>query len=429
MSLPLVVPPYVLALSVILVAGPRGLAEQAFSATLPSPFGLWGSAFVLTMATYPYVFLLTSAALRSLDPSREEAAKVSGRTALSRFLLVIFPAIKPAVAGGALLAALYCISDFGAVAVMRYNTLTVAVYEQITARYDRAGAAVLSLVLIALGATVTLTQSRLVGDRHAEEGVRRGDANVQSRGSGFPAAGGLAFVGLVALGLPLFSLAWWIFTQPGVRVEDGTGRFALNAVVTSAIAATIIVLVAIPPALMAEGSRLRRLMVRGMILIGYSVPGVVAGLATAMILLQLPLPLYATAGAVVAAYLVRFLPQGLLAAEAGGGAPGPLTEAGLTLGRRPLAVAARVTLPLMRPHLIAGWALIFLSCLKELPATLLLRPPGFETLATRIWVHSSQGSFGRAAVPALILILLAAPPLALLLRRGNIVLGNPTKSS
>jgi iron(III) transport system permease protein len=156
--------------------------------------------------------------------------------------------------------------------------------------------------------------------------------------------------------------------------------------------------------------------------VGYAIPGVVVALSL-VLLVNRTLPfLYATPLVVVIAYVLRCLPQATRASESALGQLAPsLEEAARTLGRTPWQTLTQVTLPLVLPGLLAGGALVFLTALKELPATLLLRPAGFETLAVRVWIWAEDGFYLQAAPTALLLVLASAAPLYLLLRREQVV--------
>ncbi|MGL6280385.1 MAG: ABC transporter permease, partial [Gaiella sp.] len=152
-ALPLVIPSYVAAFCLLGFFGEKGLLQQALGVErLPDPTGYWGALVALTLSTYPYVFLLARAALRSSDPSLEEAARGLGVSGPRVALRVTLPTIRPALGLGALLVALYTLSDFGVVSLMRYDALTRAIYLQYQSLFDRTPAAVLALVLVALTA-------------------------------------------------------------------------------------------------------------------------------------------------------------------------------------------------------------------------------------------------------------------------------------
>jgi iron(III) transport system permease protein len=438
LALPLGVPPYVAAVCYITLLRPSGLLEDWLVAygltrqgTLPfrSIFGLGGSALVIILCTYPYVFLLVSAALRQGSHHFEELARVSGLSSWQRFRQVVLPLVRPSVGAGALLAVLYTLADFGVVALMRYQTFSTAIYIQFTGRLDRSGAAVLSLPLIALTLLVL-----------AGEGYLNRKSNVQIGRSWKPVLPsplgrwrGIALVFVVgvcglALVLPLGLLVMW--TLQGLADQSelsriyGTGRNAIfpaawNSVWISALAATLTMLLALAPALLVvqlpgRVSRAVALFCQS----GYALPGVVVALSL-VLLINRSLPwLTGTVLAILAAYVIRFLPQGFQAAHTAARTISPgVAEAARTLGHAPRSTLWRVTLPLMMPGLASGWAMVFLTTMKELPATLLLRPAGFDTLPVRIWIPANEAVYTEAAPAALLLVLCALLPLALLLSR------------
>ena len=419
-ALPLVIPSYVAALVFLAAFGPRGLLQRLLEGPfgverVPEIYGLPGAWLALTVATYPFVFILTSAALRDLDPSLEDASRGLGRSRLTTFRRVTLPVIRPSLAAGALLVALYTLADFGAVSLMQYDSLTRAVYLQYRALFDRTPAAVLALVLVALTALVLVLELRA-----------RGRARTSRAGSGSPRpaptiplgrwkAPAILFCAAVvgiALVVPLAVLGYWAgraFTDD--EALGWSWEPAVNSVGISLLAAAAAVAVSLPVGILAARypSALSRTLER-LSYAGNALPGIVIALSLVFFAANYATPVYQTLALLVFAYVVRFFPQALAGSYAALERVSPrLEEAGRALGRRPADVFARVTAPLVTPGLFAGGALVFLSTMKELPATLLLRPIGFETLATEIWRYTSVASYSRAALPALALIVVSAP--------------------
>jgi iron(III) transport system permease protein len=424
-ALPLVIPSYVAALALLGAFGPRGLLQQLLEASfgverLPEIYGFPGAFLALTLSTYPYVFLLTAAALRGLDPALEEAARGLGQEPVAVFRKVTLPALRPAIGAGGLLVALYSLADFGAVSLMQYRALTHAIYLQYRSLFDRTPAAILGLVLVVLTAAVLVMEGwtrRRARYYRTAPGAARQARRIRLGRWRWPA---LAFCGAVAgvfLAVPLAVLVYW----SARAVELGRGielawEAALNSVLASGLAAVLAVLAALPVAYLAE--RRRAPWTRFLERAAYSanaLPGIVIALSLVFFAARYGGPIYQTLALLVFAYVVRFLPQALAGAGSALRTVDPrLEEAARGLGRRPLAVAARVTAPLALPGILAGGVLVFLSAMKELPATLLLRPIGFDTLATEIWKHTALGAYSRAAPAALLLILVSAPLLLLL---------------
>ncbi|MGI9642009.1 MAG: ABC transporter permease, partial [Acidimicrobiia bacterium] len=163
-ALPLVIPSYVVAMVLISATGSRGLIADLFGVGTPQVIGFTGAWLALTISTYPYVFLITSAALQRVDPSLEEAARGLGATPARVFRTVVVPQLRPAIGAGALLAALYTLSDFGAVSLMRYDVFTRVIYAQYSGRLDRTPAVVLSIVLILAALIVIWAEQRTRGE-------------------------------------------------------------------------------------------------------------------------------------------------------------------------------------------------------------------------------------------------------------------------
>jgi iron(III) transport system permease protein len=419
-ALPLVIPSYVAAFCLLGFFGERGLLANALGVErLPEVKGYWGSLVALTLATYPYVFLLAQSALRTLDPSLEEAARGLGSSGRRTFVRVTAPALRPAVGLGALLVALYTLSDFGVVSLMNYDTLTRAIYVQYKSLFDRAPAATLALLLVALTAVALVVEYRIRQSGRlyrTDPGTRRPPHVVRLGRWKAPAlAFCTAVIGLF-LALPAGVLGYWL--ARGISNErelDAPWSEALHSLVASGLAAGAAVLAALPVAVLAlrYPSRTSRLLER-LSYAGNALPGLVIALSLVFFAARYASPVYQTLALLVFAYVVRFFPQGLSGVEAALESVSPrYEEAARSLGRGPLQTLTFVTLPLVRSGVLAGAALVFLSAMKELPATLLLRPIGFDTLATDIWGLTQVGAYSRAAFPALVLIVVSAPVLYL----------------
>jgi iron(III) transport system permease protein len=424
-ALPLVIPSYVAALALLGAFGPRGLLQQLLEGPfgverLPEIYGFPGAFLALTLATYPYVFLLTAAALRALDPALEEAARGLGRSRATVFRRVTLPALRPAVGAGGLLVALYALSDFGVVSLMQYDALTRSIFLQYKSLFDRTPAAVLGLVLVALTAIVLALEARSrQGAYWTSARSPRPHERVPLGRWRWPA---LAFCAVVLgffLLVPTVVLVYW-----GVRATsiELAWAAALRSLLASGLAAAVAVVLVLPVAVLAQrhGRWWTRLLER-LSFSGNALPGIVIALSLVFFAANYASVVYQTLALLVLAYVVRFFPQALTGVSSALRAVSPrVEEAARGLGRGPWSVLVSVTVPLVRPGMLAGAALVFLSAMKELPATLLLRPIGFDTLATEIWKFTSLGSYSRAAPAALLLIVLSAPLVwVLTMRRGG----------
>jgi iron(III) transport system permease protein len=429
-ALPLVIPSFVFAYLLVAILGPRGMVQQVLQPLLgverlPEIYGFPGAFLALTLISYPFVFLGVRAALLRLDPGLLEAARSLGASPRQAFWRVTVPQLRPAVVAGSLLVALYVLRDFGAVAIMRYDTFTRIIYVQYRSFMDRSLAAALALVLVGLTAAFLYLESRSRGRAHyarRSAGAPRAPAVVPLGRWRLPALLFVAAVVGLALILPAAGLVYWL--ARGLAIEGALTapwRPAGNSLAVSLGAAMLTMGAALPVAILSvrRPSRLSRVVER-LTYGGFALPGIVIALALVFFGIGYARSLYQTTAMLLIAYVVLFVPEGVGAARASLLQVSPsLEEAGRSLGRRPLAVFRRVTLPLLRPGVSAGAALVFLTAMKELPVTLILSPAGFRTLSTTLWANVSEAFFAQAAVPALLLILLSSIPLAFLTFRDR----------
>ncbi|MGH2427564.1 MAG: ABC transporter permease [Candidatus Limnocylindria bacterium] len=425
--LPLVIPSYVGGYAFVAALGPRGalqsLLEPLGVERLPELYGFGGAALALTLFSFPYVLLGARGALQRLDPAYEEAARSLGRGAWRTFWTVTLPQLRPAIAAGCLLVALYALSDFGAVSLMQFDSFTRAIYVQYRASFDRTLAAVLALMLVALTAVILIAEARVRGRaryHRSGAGAPRPHRVVRLGAWRWPALGVCAAVVGLSVAVPLGTIGYWLARgvsagEPINLVLDAT----LNSILASGLAALLAVAAAVPVAVLAvRHPRALGATIERATYAGFALPGIVIGLAFVFVGATWTPWIYQTLPLLVIAYLVRFVPQAVGTTRASLLQVSPrLEEAARMLGRRPAAVLREVTIPIMRPGLVAGGALVFLTAMKELPTTILLAPTGFDTLAVRIWSATSEGFFARAAAPALLMVGVAAISLVVLLRQ------------
>lgn len=419
-ALPLVIPSYVAALALLGAFGPRGLLQSLLESPfgverLPDIAGFPGALLALVLSTFPFVFLLSASALANADPALEEASRALGLGPAATFWRVTIPMLRRPATTGALIAALYAISDFGAVSLMQYDALTRAVYLQYRASFDRAPAIVLAVLVVALTAVVLALEGRArgrAGSHRTGSGAQRQARQVTLGRWRWPAFAWCTAVLGMFLAVPLAVLGWWLGRglTGAADLESPLGA-ALRTLAVSGVAATIAVLGALPVALLAR--RVDRPWARGLARLPFAanaLPGIVVALSLVYLSARWVTPLYQTVVVLIAAYVVRYFSQAVAGVDSVLGTISPrLEEAARGLGRRPLAATLTVTLPLAAPGVLAGGTLVFLSVMKELPATLLLRPIGFDTLATEVWGRTTTGSYSAAALPALVLIGVATP--------------------
>lgn len=440
LAMPLAIPAYIGGIVHLALLRPRGgvipkLLENLFGQPVPtpSPLGFWGAAFILTLFMFPYVYLLSGAAFRALHASLEEASRVFGRTPLQTLFQVTLPALRPGLTAGALLVALDILAEYGTVALLRYETFSSAIFVQLSGRYDRSAASVLSGILVVLAIGILWSEIRLQGRaRFTQMESNWRPAPLMMLGKWrIPAF--LLVLGVVSasLLLPVGVLLVWsiqaFFDPETMRTlfstgSQGFGNYVWNSLWSSSAAAVIAVLLSLPVGLLSVRypNQVSKFISR-LCQVGYAIPGVVIALSLVLLVNRFLPFLYATPFVVVIAYVLRHMPQAVRASESALGQLSPsLEEASRVMGRTSLQTLIQVTLPLILPGLLAGGSLVFLTSLKELPATLLLRPAGFDTLAVRVWVWAGEGFYFQAAPAALLLVLVSALPLSFLLRREQI---------
>ena len=411
----------------VAMMGPRGIMqgwlEPLGVERLPSLYGLFGATWALTLFTYPYLLLSIRAGLSNLDPALEEVARSLGYGPWRTFWHVTLPALRPAIASGALLVALYVLSDFGAVSLLRYPSFTRVIYVQYQSSFDRSTAALLSLLLVMLTLILLYTAQRIQGRRRYHRtgvGVARRQRTVHLHGWTLPAQIFCTLVILSALVMPLLVIGYWLMRG---LLNDVSLQPLLeatwNSLHVSVMAAVVAVVLALPVAFLSVRFPSRfSYMVSRLAYIGFGLPGIVVALSLIYFGANYVPLLYQTLFMLLFAYTVRFLPEALGTLRTNLFQISPrMEEAGRSLGLTQPQVMRRVTAPLLRPGLWAGAALVFLSTIRELPATLLLGPTGFTTLATEIWAATEQASFAQAAAPSLLLLAVSALSLVFVLQR------------
>lgn len=428
--LPLVLPTFVGAAAFLAALTNGGVLDSAlgiFGVDSPRFRGFWPSWFVLSLFTYPYVFLPVSARLLALSPTLEESARVLGRSAFQTFRSVTLPQLNGAIGSGGLLVFLYTVSEFGAVQLLGYDTLTRVIFASRLS--DRATSFTASLVLIVLATAVVIGERARRRGRSTDEPIRTYPTEPVALGPWrLPAFALVTATAAFGLFVPIASLATWAFrglTNGNVGF-DGLFEAAINTAGVGVITAIMAVLVVLPLATLLVRHRSRTGEIASIAVVGgFAVPGLVIALSLVFWTLNAPVvgALYQTLPLLVAAYVIHFGSQALGAAEDSVRAvPRNLRESSRllepSLGRR----MTRVDLPLMRPSLVSGGGLVLLSTIKELPATLLLAPTGFRTLATEVWGSYEDGFYAEVGVSGIILVMLsAALTWLLVLRRSDVI--------
>lgn len=406
------------------LAVPSYVAAFGWLDSVPSLRGFWPTWAILSAACIPYVVLPTMAALRSADHALVDVARALGRRPWGAFTAGLLPQVAPAALAGALLAGLYALSDFGTPGLMRHEVLTFAVYRQYGSLVGRERAALLALVLVAVALVLVTLERAARGD------ARRWSVSRQALRTPTPVRLGwlrgpawlLALLPvLVAAVIPVVALLR--------RLSIGSRRPLDPAELWSAVVSTATVsllgavaavtLAGFVGVLAARYPGRRTTLVETLSFSGHALPGITVGLALVFLSLRVWPSLYQTLPVLVLAYAVLFLPKAVGAVRTAVGAVPPvLGEVAASLGRGRLR-AGLVTARLAAPGISAGFLLVFITAMKELPATLILRPSGLDTLATEIWSRTSSSAQGAAAPYALALVLVASVPAVLLSRSST----------
>lgn len=406
-----------LLVSALPLAVPSYLASYGWLVLIPSLNGFFPSYVLLSAVTIPYVILPVAAALRGTSADGEAVARTLGYGPIQAFWSVTWPQVRPAAIAGGLLVFLYTLSDFGLVAMLRYQTLTWGVQQAYAASFDRSHAAVLALLLVVIAIAVV-----------AAERSARGSI-VQSNATHLPlesvsaplrslVVAAVATPPLLGVAIPLVGLGIRLSQAETLRSLDFSrlATATLSTIGVALAAAVIALLLALPIAALA--ARFSQKWVGALESFGYlsnALPGIVVGLSLVFFSLAVVPSLYQTVAVLVFAYAVLFMPKALGTSRASIESVTPeLISVARTLGASPFAAWRRVTVPLALPGLGIGALLVAITTMKELPATLLLRPIGFDTLATELWSKTVAVEFGAAAPYAAVLVLIAAIPAMIL---------------
>ena len=398
-------------LSMLPLAIPSYVAAFSWIAFIPGLSGFVAAWLILSLGTAPYVYLAVTASLLRTDGAAEEVARSLGFSVFKTFTRVTWPMIRPAALSGGLIAALYALSDFGAVSLVRYDTFTRAIFNAYRSSFDRNLAASLATFLVIITALILYAQQRLSREVLTTS-ARPRMAHLTSLRYEKTAMSALLFVAILGVGIPILSLARAM--NQGLSSADlgEIYRATINTLGFAASGALVVSVFAVAIALVVSRyvSRSSRAL-ESIMWLTHSLPGIVVALSIVFFSNRMVPALYQTSVLVVITYAILFVPNAVAVIKT------PLQqvshsviEVSRTLGYSPARVISRVLLPIARPAIVSGAALVALTIIKELPATLLLRPTGIETLATRLWSATSINAFGQAAPYAFLLIVLAGIP-------------------
>lgn len=446
--LPLAVPTYVIAYAYLDVMHPVGPVQSFIRDVfnIANPRDLWfpdirsmgGAIFLLGMVLFPYVYLPVRALFVMQSSSFLEASRTLGAGPMAVFLRVALPLARPAVVIGLTLALLEALNDIGASEFLGVRTMTVSIYTTWVTRNSIEGAAQIALVMMLMVLGLLLVERWARRHQRYVGGGQKSHTLAPTRLRGWRATGAIIACALPILfgfGVPALYLLYAAITRISeFGWPDQLGGWIGNTVMLAAIATIVTVAVGLFLAYAARvlkrplGNSAMRLAT-----IGYALPGTVlaVGLLTPVATFDnwianfardafgasIGLVLIGSGAALVFAYVLRFLPIAVGNAEAGLAKISPsLDMAARSLGAGPTEAAFRIHLPVLRPALAAGALIIFVDCMKELPATLVLRPFGVETLATQLFAEASRGTYEVGAVSALAIVLVGLIPVVLLAR-------------
>ena len=446
LALPFAFPAYVLAYAYTDFLDHPGAVQTALRAVtgwgpreywFPEVRSLGGAAVMLILVLYPYVYLLARAAFLQQSATANLAARALGQTAWGAFWRVSLPMARPAIAGGVLLAVMETIADFGTVSYFGVQTFATGIYSAWFSMADRAAAAQLALCLLGFALLLALLERVQRGAARHHGAGKRFERPPPAELRGWHRWGAMTLCAVpVLLG---FALPLGLLLEMGIGsgqnlFDDRYTGFVRNTVVLAGIASVATVAAAV---LVGFHQRLRPGRLAGgaahLARIGYAVPGgvIAVGLLVpfaafdnaidavmeARFGIDTGLLFTGSIWLLVGAYLVRFLAAALNAYEGGLATVHPNTDAvARTLGLGPAGMLARVHLPLLRPSVLTALLIVFVDVTKELPATLIMRPFNFDTLAVQAHRLAADERLAGAAVPSLVIVAVGLLPVILVIR-------------
>jgi iron(III) transport system permease protein len=411
-------------LIVLPLAVPSYVAAYAWVSWWPGIASIGGAALVLTFTTVPLVHLYVTAVIRTLDPAHEEIARSLGKRPGVVALKLTVPQVRRGVAAGVLLASLYVLADFGAVAIMRVPVFTWVILGAYRASFDPSRAAVLACALVAVSLVFVLAEPLVRGRGDAGRvgrGVARAPVRVPLGRGRWVAVAALGLLAAASVGFPVVTYLWW-WSRGGSEVD--LNEFVGALVTTMVLGATVAVatvVVTLPVAWLV--ARFRSVMSVGAeraVMLAHSLPGIVVALSFVYVGVRALQPIYQRWPIVVLAEVALTMSLALGALRASfEQQPEVLTEVGRSTGRSRSTVFLRVTLPAVLPAAAVSIAVVAMTTAKELPALLLLRPAGTDTLATRLWAWAGVSDDASVAPYALALMAFSVVPALVAARWGR----------
>jgi iron(III) transport system permease protein len=433
--LPLAVPTYIIAYAYLDILHPVGVLQTAIRALigvdsprdfrLPDIRSMTGCVLLLGFVLYPYVYLATRAMFLMQSANLIDAARTLGHGRRAVFFRVALPLARPALAVGVSLTLMETLNDIGASEFLGVRTLSVAIYTTWATRADLPGAAQIALAMLAVVMSLVIferyarRQRSYANDAQHPRPLQPERLGALQGGMALAAASLPIVIGFVVPALYLTDAALTRVQgdglAPAIIVEAGnTLTVSLAGTVLTMIAALVVV----------YAGRLHRSRwstgITQLASLGYAVPGIVLAIGLLPVVTSLNIALLTSGIAIIIAYVIRFLAIGAGGTESGfSRVPLSVDDAARTLGDSPARRLWRIHLPLTRPALAMSALLVFVDCMKELPATLMLRPVGFETLATHLYGDAVRGTYEDAAIAALLIVIAGLVPVLLLARAAD----------
>lgn len=435
-TLPLAVPDYVCSFALIAAFGPKGswlqlLLEPLGVQELPEIYGWGGTLIALTLLTYPYMLLSVWAGLQSIHPAQEEAARSLGYSQVKVFWRVTLPQLRPSLLAGAAIVAMYALQDFGATTIMRFDAFTRAIYVLYRYTFDRHQAAALALMLAGLVLLLLWLESR-ARSRAAYYSqattYHHSQSIVRLRAWKLPALIFCCIVVSLGLVLPIAVTLFWLWRgwfASGLSEVASLQKLlelAWHSIIVSGLAAIVATACALPVAFLSVRFPIPlSAAIERCTYIGFGLPGIAIALSLVFWGANYLPWLYQTLPMLVFAYLVMFLSQSVGTVRSSLLQINPqLEESARSLGKNSWQTFMAITLPLSRSGVWSGALLVFLTAIKELPATLLLAPIGFNTLAVHIWKATENVSYSDAAAGSLVVLVVSIGSTLLLLSQTSL---------
>ena len=417
--LPIALPSYVMATTQIEIWSKNGWVHNFFKMffdmnSFPSFYGLPGSVFVLSLITYPYVYIGLSAMFRRFDYQMIDASRTLGDSPFATARKVVFPLVKPTVIAGSLLVSLYVLSDFGAVSLLRYNTFTIAIFNRMYNSISNYGVLEISLLAVLFCFIILTIETKTKNEARHFSNSNLSDLKKIDLGAWKWVIFPISLIPLIfGFILPVSVLIYWLIIGFGENMGFiDVIQPTLNTLFISSVSAVFITIVCIPLLItIRKNIKIFSFLIDKVSYIGLSLPGVIVSMSLVFFCINYFDYIYQTFIVLVLGYFISFLPAALGPIKSSMTQIDPkLEDASFTLGASKIKTYYNVIVKLSSPGFIYGGVLVFILCLKELPVTLILSPIGFQSLATEIWSSASEAFFVKTALASIILVVIAGIP-------------------